>query len=244
LGGMAGSLFGSLFAWLGLSPFLNFLIVCGGYLCLLPTAYKKLEKLDVGSRKDGKAKSKSRVPLFIYLCGVASMLCYVSEGSVGEWGSILLHSTKGAPQDQAALVFACFCCSMVIFRFLGDRIRQTFDESLIVCVGGLIGTAAMSVVLLSSSPIVCLAAYAVMGIGFAPIVPILFSRAGKCPGVDQAKASSTMSVMSYTGLLVFPPFLGFLGDHIGLDSALWLIAFFCLCIAVAGPLLLGKVKRG
>lgn len=242
LGGMAGSLFGSLFAWMNCSPALNFLIVCGGYLCLLPIAWKRLDKLDVGSRKESKNRATSRAPLFIYLCGIASMMCYVSEGSVGEWGSILLHSVKGAPQDQAALVFACFCLSMVVFRFLGDRVRQTFDESLIVGAGGLIGAISMCIVLLSSSPNICLVAYATMGIGFAPIVPILFSRAGKCPGVDQAKASSAMSVMSYTGLLVFPPFLGFLGDSIGLDRALWLVAFFCVCISFSGPLLLGKRK--
>ena len=74
--------------------------------------------------------------------------------------------------------------------------------------------------------------------GFAPIVPILFSRAGKYPGVSPSVASSTMSILSYTGLLVFPPFLGFLGDSIGLDRALWLIAAACLVVWAGSPFLL------
>lgn len=240
LGGMIGSLSGSLFAWLNLAPAWNFLLVCGGYLCLFKLAFRKLERIDGARSQEKRVAPKSAVPAIIYLYGITSMLCYVSEGSVGEWGSILLHSAKGAPQGQAALVFACFCLSMVVFRFLGDRMRETFGDLLIVVFGGLLGSASMSVVLLSPAPAVCLAAYAVMGVGFAPIVPILFSRAGKTPGVSQAKASSTMSIMSYTGLLVFPPFLGMLGDCIGLDRALWIIVAACALVSIAGFMLFRK----
>lgn len=242
LGGMAGSLSGSFFAWLDLSPVLNFLIISLLYLCLYPFAYANMEKLSSEVGNEGKQKERRKIPLFIYMCGLASMCCYVSEGSVGEWGSILLHSVKGAPQDQAALVFACFCLSMVIFRFLGDRIREAFGDVVIVFCGGLLAAICMSVVLLASSPVICLIAYTIMGIGFAPIVPILFSRSGKCPGISQAQASTTISIMSYTGLLVFPPFLGMLGDSIGLGRALWVITVACICIAAAGPLLLSRKK--
>lgn len=244
LGGMAGSLFGSLFAWLSLSPAINFLLIGGAYLCLLPLAYTRLKRYEIARGKNEGQKSAGRIPPFIYFCGLISMLCYVSEGSVGEWGSILLHSVKGAAQDQAALVFACFCLSMVIFRFLGDRLRESLGDVKIVFFGGLLAASCMSVVLLVQSPPVCLAAYAVMGVGFAPIVPILFSRAGKTPGLSQAKASSTISIMSYTGLLVFPPFLGMLGDRFGLGRALWIIVVCCLGVAIGGSLLLNGKNRG
>lgn len=242
LGGMAGSLSGSFFAWLDWSPAVNFFVVFCLYFCFFPLAYRTMEKLESGRGKEKKVEEKRGIPFFIYMCGLVSMCCYVSEGSVGEWGSILLHSVKGAPQDQAALVFACFCVPMVIFRFLGDRLRELLGDTAIVLFGGTVAAVSMSVALLSSSIIVCLAAYAFMGMGFAPIVPILFSRAGKCPGVSQAKASSTMSIMSYTGLLVFPPCLGMLGDFLGLGRALWLIVFCCVCIAAGGPLLLSRKK--
>lgn len=242
LGGMAGSLSGSLFAWLDWAPAVNFFIVFCVYLCFFPIAYSGMKKLERQGQSSKKVEARHKIPFFIIMCGLVSMCCYVSEGSVGEWGSILLHSVKGAPQDQAALVFGSFCLSMVIFRFLGDRFREMFGDVAITLFGGALAAACMSVILLSSSITVCLAAYALMGVGFAPIVPILFSRAGKCPGISQAKASSAMSVMSYTGLLVFPPFLGMLGDSIGLGGALWVIVACCVCIAIGGPLLLGRKK--
>lgn len=240
LGGMSGSLAGSLFAALNIGPALNFLLVSGFYALLLPLAYRRMANGSVSATRRKDKVSKRGLPMFIYLLGLVSMLCYVSEGSVGEWGSILLHTEKGAPQDIAALVFGCFCVAMVIFRLLGDRLRDVLGDVFLACAGGLLGAFCMCVVLLSDSPILCLFAYTCMGAGFAPIVPILFSRAGSVPGIEAARASSAMSILSYTGLLVFPPFLGMLGDAIGLNNALWIITFSCLVIGVTSPFLLRK----
>ncbi len=229
LGGLIGSLSGALFAYFNLSAAANFLFVCALYLAAMPKAVRHL--VNTGQKAaDVPRKERAKIPVFIYLCGLTSMLCYISEGAVGEWGSILLHSEKGASQDQAALVFGCFCSAMVLFRLIGDRVRQIFSDRLIACGGSLGGAFCMATVLLSSSPLTCLAAYTVMGACFAQIVPILFSRAGKTEGISPARASSAISIMSYTGLLVFPPLLGMLGDGIGLERALWVIVAACICI--------------
>lgn len=245
LGGMAGSVSGAIFAFLGLSPASNFLAVSCCYLLLLPVAYGRISAWRQKGDSNKKSGTKAgRLPPFIYFCGILSMCCYVSEGSVAEWGSILMHSVKGAPEDQAALVFACFCASMVIFRFLGDRLRQRLGDRLLASLGGLLGAICMAIVLLAPSAQVCLCAYALMGVGFAPIVPILFSRAGNCGGEQAARISSVMSILSYTGLLVFPPVLGVLGDHIGLGRALWIIAAACMCVSIGCWRLLDRKRAG
>lgn len=229
LGGMAGALSGSLFAALALSPFINFLVVCGVCAIFWPWAVRNSIP---GSLQGGASKkTPGRLPRMIYFFGMMSMLCYVSEGSVGEWGSVLLHSVKDAPQDVAALVFAVFCVPMVICRFLADKLRAKAGDFIIVLCGSLISLCGMAWVLLSPWPVFCLGGYMAMGIGFAPIVPILYSRAGSLPGIDAGRASSAMSLLSYTGLLFFPPFLGMLGDAIGLGNALWIIVGLCACVA-------------
>lgn len=228
LGGVGGSLGGSLFAAFSLSPFLNFLAFLGAYLALWPFAFRNLEgeKIDSGPKRERKAAQ--RLPTVIYILGAMCMGCYVAEGSIGEWGSILLHSVKGAPQDQAALVFACFSTSMVICRFLGDDLRARFSDFAIVFSGSIIGLAAMAAILLASSPLLCLACYVCMGFGFAPIVPIFYSRAGAIQGVASGRASSAISLMAYSGLLVFPPLIGVLAQLIGLEGALWtIVAVIC-----------------
>lgn len=237
LGGVLGSLAGSLFAWLECSTFLNFLWVCGLWLLLWLPAAANLKSAEQKHPATGVEGENVKLPFFIYFCGLMAMLCYVSEGSVGEWGSVLLHTVKNAPQDQAALVFAFFSGAMVFGRSLGDSLRRRFPDHVIVGVGGSLGTLGMAIVLLSPWPILCLAAYLLMGLGFAPIVPILYSRAGDVPGIPLAKTSSTVSIMAYTGMLFFPPLLGMLGQSLGLGNALWIIVLTCACVAAGSRFL-------
>lgn len=228
LGGVRGSLAGSLFARLSLGPFANFLAALGIYLVFWPFAFHSLE----GEKSEAAAKTtnkgRGRLPAAIYVLGAMSLGCYVAEGSIGEWGSILLHSVKGAPQQEAALVFACFSTSMVICRFLGDSLRARLSDFAIVFIGSMIGLTGMVIILLATSPVLCLVCYGCMGIGFAPIVPIFYSRAGAMPGVSAGRASSAISLMAYGGLLVFPPFIGTLAQLTGLNAALWtIVAVIC-----------------
>lgn len=241
LGGVLGSLSGSLFAALNLSPFLNFLIVALLYFCFWHWAYRNTKA--GRAPKKNEAGKKTPIPGLVYFLGFMAMLCYVSEGSVGEWGSVLLHSVKNANEQTAALVFACFSTFMVIGRFFGDRARSAFGEFPLVIWGSILSGSAMAVVLLNSNPLICLCAYAVMGIGFAPIVPIIYSIGGRIQGIPPGRVSSAISILAYSGLLFFPPFLGMLGQSIGLGNALWVIVGTCFLVAAGSLRLRLNLKK-
>lgn len=229
-GAVLGSASGSLFAGFNLSPFINLLVILGLFLLFWVWAYKNGS--DNSPPQRSTCARKEKVPLFVYLCGVMSLLCYVSEGSVGEWGSLLLYSAKNAPQSEAALVFAFFSASMVIGRGFTDYLRRVVGDFYLVLAGSIIGAVAMALILLLSSPLLCLVCYSFMGLGFSSIVPILFSRAGSVPGLSPQRASSAMSLLSYSGMLCFPPLLGTLAHQIGLDNALWVIVGTSILLTV------------
>lgn len=239
LGGLAGAFTASFFASFPLSPFINFLCIPGFYVLFWPVAYAGMPPTPP-EKKVSSEKNFKKYPLFLYACAIMCLLCFVSEGSVGEWGSLLLFSVKSAPQSEAALVFAFFCAAMVIGRFVADRLRAIFNDFLLVLCGALLGAAGMTVVLISPYVWVCLIAYSVMGFGFSPLVPIFFSRAGQIPGISPAHAIFSVSIFAYAGLLFFPPFLGMLGEAFGLDKALWLIVGACCLIAAGSVFLIQK----
>lgn len=242
LGAVIGALCGSFFAWLALSPFLNMLIVLLIYILPIFPAYSMLlDASGVAAKK--QINKKEKLPSIIFILGVISMLCYVSEGSVGEWGSLYLFTEKGAPQQIAALVFACFSTCMVICRFNADRLRKKFADSTLVLFGATLALGGMIGALVFPWPWLCLCCYGLMGIGFAPIVPILYSRAGSIPEISTARASWIVSLLSYTGLLFFPAFLGMLAQKYGLGNTLWIIAGTCACVA-AGSLFLKSQTPG
>lgn len=230
VGGVAGSLAGSMSAALGIAPFFNFLIVLGAWLCLCPLAARRAP---AGETPDN---AKRRFPLFfpgfVILCGVLSLVCHIVEGSAAEWGSLLLYSVKHASQQEAALAFAFFTGGMVACRFTADWLRKHVSDFILLFGGSLLGGAGMSLALLASAPWLCLCGYAIVGLGLAPVVPVLFSRAGASEGISAGRASAIVSVFSYSGMLLFPPFLGYLAQAAGLAHALWILPGCCalLCL--------------
>lgn len=235
IGGAVGAISGSICAEFNIAPFWNFIFVLGSWLALWPLAFKNLQE-------DKARASASRLPrgaisLFVVLCGVLSLLCHIVEGSTAEWGSLLLTTVKRASQEEAALVFACFTGSMVLCRLFSDRLRSRFSDFQLAFFGSLTGAFGMGLVLIAGQPLICLAGYAVMGLGVAPITPLLFSRAGASPNISPGSASAVVSLFAYSGLLFFPPFIGILANRLGLLQALWLIVAICLGLALGSRIL-------
>ena len=239
LGGVLGSLTGAAFASLGLSPFINVAGVLGFYTCLRFWAAPRLMEDLVPDSKKPSPASKYSLPLFVFLCGLLSMIAYAVEGSVAEWGSLLLHTVKGATEQTAALVFAAFSTTTVLCRIFGDRLRSYWGDFILALGGAVLALCGMSAVLFFNNPAACLVGYSFMGAGLSPIVPILFSRAGSYPGVSAGKASATVSLLSYSGLLFFPPLLGFVAHQKGLSDALLIVLAACAILA-SGTFLLRK----
>lgn len=242
-GGVTGSVTGAFFAGLGLSPFINAVCVLGVYACFLLKATSHLLSDMPASPAEEKKASSRALPLFVILCGVFSMLAYAAEGSVAEWGSLLLFTVKGAGEHTAALVFAAFSITTVFCRLFGDRLRHVLSDFILLFGGSLLALAGMLLALFSPLPAVCLAGYALMGAGLSPIVPTLFSRAGSCPGISAGRASAIVSILSYSGLLFFPPMLGFVAHEKGLQSALLIIVAACVILALGSFLFREKRTR-
>ncbi len=245
LGGVCGALASALCARLACPPFWNFVFVLGVYaLAFLPAA-KSLEAESPGKGPEtGKRRPFALPPLFVLLCGLASACGYAEEGTVGEWGSLYLHTVKGAGEDTAALVYAVYACSTVICRLFADRLRLLVDDFRLVLCGGLAAFSGMLLVLGADSPLLCLLGYACVGFGGAPIVPILISRGGSEGGMETSAACALISTLSYGGLLVFPPLIGNLADAFGLHRALFTAPCLSGLLALSSFLFLGRGRVG
>lgn len=248
IGAAAAACAGSIFAATNFGVWVNFVLPVAVMAGMLWWAEPRLVtgNLEKPERPESSplvsVEPKKRLPFLVWVCGLLCVCCYVSEGSVGEWGSLYLHQEKAAPESIAALVFAGFSICSLLCRLVADRLRNYFGDFLVSTAGATIALAGMLTVLSSSSWSICLIGYAMMGLGQAPIVPIAFSRAGAIKGVSTARATSLVSLLAYAGLLFAPPAFGLSAEHFGLHTALCAVPVL-LTITVLLAFLLGRLIK-
>lgn len=248
IGAAAAACAGSIFAATNFGVWVNFVLPVAIMAGMLWWAEPRLvtENLEKPERSESSplvsVEPKKRLPFLVWVCGLLCVCCYVSEGSVGEWGSLYLHQEKAAPESIAALVFAGFSICSLMCRLVADRLRNNFGDFLVSTAGATLALAGMLTVLSSSSWSICLIGYAMMGLGQAPIVPIAFSRAGAIKGVSTARATSLISLLAYAGLLFAPPAFGLSAEHFGLHTALCAVPVL-LTITVLLAFLLGRLIK-
>lgn len=248
IGAAAAACAGSIFAATNFGVWVNFVLPVAVMAGMLWWAEPRLVtgNLEKPERSESSplvsVEPKKRLPFLVWVCGLLCVCCYVSEGSVGEWGSLYLHQEKAAPESIAALVFAGFSICSLLCRLVADRLRNSFGDFLVSTAGATIALAGMLTVLSSSSWSICLIGYAMMGLGQAPIVPIAFSRAGAIKGVSTARATSLVSLLAYAGLLFAPPAFGLSAEHFRLHTALCAVPVL-LTITVLLAFLLGRLIK-
>ncbi len=163
------------------------------------------------------------------LIGVMAGLGFIVEGSVYDWSVLFLQTERGAPQQTAALAYASFSAAMALTRFGGDWLRARWSPVALLCGSATLAGLALAMVLLSDSVVLALAGFALVGVGLANVVPVLFSAAAQVPGHSAAHGISAVASIGYCGFMVGPSLIGFVAHRSSLTVALGLMV---VCAAV------------
>lgn len=169
----------------------------------------------------------------VYLLGAMALFCMVPEGAVLDWAALYLRQELGSDIATAGLAFGAFSGTMALMRFLGDGVRNRFGAVMTLRVSCLIALSGMLVAGLAPNMWVAIAAFAFSGLGLANMVPIAFSAAGNQKGIPSGVALSVVTLMGYSGILVAPSAIGFIGQRVGFAPvfvalALLLVVVFLL----------------
>ncbi|MEM7319954.1 MAG: MFS transporter [Pseudomonadota bacterium] len=148
----------------------------------------------------------------LILVGLLSMCAAVGEGVVADWGAIYLRDVAGASESWAAIGFGSFSVAMVIVRLLGDALIRKFGPVASARAGGACATSGALLVLLATAPVTGIVGFTLLGIGFAVIVPLAFSRAANDPNIPPGQALASVATLGYGGMLLGPPIIGFVAD--------------------------------
>ncbi len=242
-GGLAGSLFGGLFAWAGVSPAVNFLAagvplaavtLLAGPRLLGEQSIRKQEQAArpvpaAGPEPVGTGRPRWSVPVLIL--GLLALCSLLSEGSADGWSAVYLHDSVGTSAAFAALGYAAFSVMMAVGRLTGDRLALRFGPVALVRGCGLLAAGGLAVALISGDPVGALVGFALFGTGLSCTFPQLLSAAGNADPAHPAVGIARVAGLGYVGMLGGPVLIGGLASVAGLSVALGVPVILALCIA-------------
>src|SRR5262245_46985183 len=187
---------------------------------------------------------ESRGPTFVrptsVLLGLGGLafLGLLTEGAMADWSAVYLHESLGTDLATAAAGFAACSLLMAAGRFGGDRLVNHFGPRQVLCLSGTLAAVGLGGSLLLGKPLTAILGFGLVGLGIANIIPVLFSAAGKIPGVQTGTALAAVATTGYGGFLAGPPLIGFVAEITSLPIALGIVSACCALIAVSARVIL------
>lgn len=229
LGGMAGAAAWSALAPLGVSPtghLAGAAIVLGAVAAV---ASRFMLRQQREAQAGGTPLSLPHGPLV--LLGLMAGLGLVGEGAMYDWSVLYLRQELTAAPAVASLGYASFSAAMAAGRFGGDWVRARMRPETLLRASGMLGSVGMALALAVPHPAGALVGFALVGLGFANVVPVLFSAAGQQPGIAPAHGIAAVSSVGYFGLMAGPPLIGFIAEARSLTAGLTVVIFFAMVVA-------------
>jgi predicted MFS family arabinose efflux permease len=172
----------------------------------------------------------------VLLVGAVCFAMFLSEGAVLDWSAVFLSTVRHADPATAGFGYVAFAVTMTLGRLTGDRIVQALGAFRVVVCGALVAAAGFTLAIVSASPLVGLAGFALVGAGAANVVPVMFSAAGRQHDMPTHLAVAAVTTMGYAGVLLGPAALGFVAKASSLPIAFGLLVALLLGVAsVARP---------
>jgi MFS family permease len=229
VGGVGGALLASSAMSLGVGDLAH--VAASAIVALAAVALALPRLVPPERRSPGLALARpSRALLAL---GLLALLGLLAEGAMGDWSAVYLHDTLGARPAVAAIGFAAFSLAMATGRFTGDALVGRFGPRRVLRVAATVASAGLAGALLVAHPAAGVAGCALVGLGIANVIPVLFSAAARVPGVDAGRGLAAVATTGYLGFLSGPPLIGIVADAAGLAVGLALVSAACAVVAAA-----------
>jgi len=230
IGALSGAALVALLLSVGTGALVACLVVVAGVLAITAGSARWW-------RTERAAQEESSFALPRGVVAVIGAVCFISflaEGSMLDWSAVFLHDVRGVALAHAGWGFVAFNIAMTCARLLGDSVVNRLGASKAVLAGGLLACVGFALATLVPSFAVALLGYALVGIGCANIVPVMFSLAGRQTRMPASAAIPAVTTLGYAGVLLGPAAIGFIAQQWSLPVAFLIAAGLLACVAVIG----------
>ncbi len=229
--GFTGAFIGIGMIALNLSPFTHFVIVGAFLLLIIALNYKYLVKAKTPQAKEKKRKVFSKPDTVLLWLGIMAFCCMMSEGIMFDWSVIYFEDVINISGSMKVLGYSCFMVTMAAGRFIGDRVIHAIGRKRVLQISGLLISIGMYGAVALPYTITAALSFMLIGFGVSTVVPIIFSIAGRRPGIAPSIALQTVSSVSFLGFMIGPPIIGHIAELTSLRTSFAIIGIFGIGIA-------------
>lgn len=239
LGGLAGAGIGGIILSLGVSPTIHVLAMALLLLSLGLVALRGLLPASVDQVSHEPVLALPSGP--ILGLSILAFFTLVGEGAMADWSAVYLRNALQAGPGLAAAGFAAFSLTMAIGRLTGDYLVDYFGPVTLVRLSASLAAIGLGIALILVDPVAAIIGFGCVGLGLSNVVPVLFSAAGRMPGISAGSGIAAVATAGYSGFLVGPPLIGFVAEAFTLGMALGLVVVFIGLVAVFAHII-GRAK--
>ncbi|WP_336749626.1 MFS transporter [Pantoea vagans] len=185
--------------------------------------------------QETKTSARIRLNSRIIIMALMSIICFLAEGSIMDWGGIWLTSMRKLDLEFAGWGYAVFGGAMSCMRLTGDRLTQYFGKRKVLFLSCACSATGFVIPIITSGREMSLLGFFLVGIGSANVVPIITTLAGKEKIMPPNMTVSIVSTFAYLGTLMGPALLGLIA-HLSSLSTSFLTIVCLILVMIPGVL--------
>lgn len=162
--------------------------------------------------------------------GIIALCASLGEGAIADWSALFLVTVTSATTAQGALGYAVFSGAMVVMRLIGGGVISWLGPATAARFAGCSASIGVLLAVLPANFMAALLGFFFLGIGYALIMPLAFSRAANDPDTPPGVAIASVATLGYGGMLLGPPLIGFTAHFVTLHYAFGILGLLALLI--------------
>jgi MFS family permease len=230
LAGFAGAAIGAWMISQGIGPLFHFIWIAAVFIPGLVFATRFLTDRD--RTTDEKHALLALPDKSLMGLGLIAFCSMMVEGAMFDWSGVYMSRVVHAVKDQAALGYSAFMIAMTAMRFLADTIAGRFGLKRTLQLSGTLAATGLLVAVLFPQYIPTVIAFALVGMGVAAVVPMVYSAAGQSTTMAPGIAITAVSSLGFMGFLVGPPSIGFIAAAATLRGSFIALVFMAVAVIV------------
>ncbi|MEV4396018.1 MFS transporter [Nonomuraea sp. NPDC049607] len=236
VGSLAAGGLGTLAAQAGIDARLHLGVVAAVLVVLGGIAGRGL--LPDGPRAaDAPAPRRFALPSRAILAvGVVGFCGTFAEGASSNWAAVYLTNVADAGPGAAAAGYTIFMLCMAGARLAGDRVVRLTGPVRAVRMGGIVAVAGGVLVVLARTPVLGVIGFALVGLGVAVVVPLVFTAAGNA-GPTPGEGVAGIATITYLSGLTAPALTGWVAGSVSYPAAFTLVTGVLVALTVLAPVL-------